>query len=273
MSETKPTKPEEQQNLHKKPSKEELEAGIKAATEALEKEEKPEGDTPPKEEEEKKEEKSSETPGIPVKEEEKKEDQEDVDYKRKFAESTREGIILNSQVKKLSSVIKEVHAVPDPTDEDMIKEYGEDWDLMSETEKKLAKKSLKNDRALSMLGQVAKEAEDIEAWNKKVDEYIGDPKVLAATPVLEGKEDAFKVFASKPSRRGVDFETLTQAFLFEVEKQRPKNKGKMFESGTGGAKDSAPKSDKLSPLEARSLMQTDYKKYVSLLKAGKIAFE
>lgn len=268
------TKPEEQQNLHKKPSKEELEAGIKAATEALEKEEKSEGDiededkgTGPKGptgEEDKKEEE---------KEEDKKEDQEDVDYKRKFAESTREGIILNSQVKKLSSVIKEVHAVPDPTDEDMIKEYGEDWDLMSETEKKLAKKSLKNDRALSMLGQVAKEAEDIEAWNKKVDEYIGDPKVLAATPVLEGKEDAFKVFASKPSRRGVDFETLTQAFLFEVEKQRPKNKGKMFESATGGAKDSAPKSDKLSPLEARSLMQTDYKKYVSLLKAGKIAFE
>jgi hypothetical protein len=52
---------------------------------------------------------------------------------------------------------------------------------------------------------------------------------------------------------------------------KPKNKGKMFEVGSGGPNSKVkPLSDKISIDEAAKLMRTDYKKYKQLLLAGKI---
>jgi hypothetical protein len=52
---------------------------------------------------------------------------------------------------------------------------------------------------------------------------------------------------------------------------KPKNKGKMFETGSGGPNERVkPKGDKISLAEARTLMKNDYKKYKEFLISGKI---
>lgn len=197
------------------------------------------------------------------------EDKPIVDYKQKFTESSREAQIREAKLRKTNEAIDQAAELV-ITDEDVAKEYSQ-WDLMSDTEKQFAKESVLNRKRFELIHQASQEGKDIQAWNEKVDTYIDDPKTLIAIPDLEGKQQEFKVFATKPTRRGSDFETLTNAFLFEVEKSRPKHKGKMMETGVGGPNETPkPKSNKISVEDAATLRETNYKLYKEKLKAGLI---
>lgn len=252
---------------HTKPTKEELEA---QARQALEEAQKPETPEPPKEEE-----KVPEPETTPEKQEEQpepeeKETQSDIDYRKKFAESTREAQVLHAKNKKLNEAIELASTVPEVTEQELQAEYS-DWENMTELEKRMAKSSLMNERRFQALQTATKEFKDIDAWTAKVDQFISDANTLVVNPELEGKVEEFKVFATKASRRGVDFPDLVSAFLFQTEKGKPVKKGKMFESGTSGPNATPkPPSDKISLADAQVLMKQDYNKYKSLLKAGKI---
>lgn len=192
-------------------------------------------------------------------------------FKKKFVESSREGIVLHSKLNKVTGVIKNAINAPEPTDDEMRVAYP-NWDTMDEDMQSLAKDNLKNKRALSGLIDITKESEEIEAWNKKVDVYADDPKTVVVYPELEGKVEDFKIFASKPTRRGVDMETLVSAFLHDATKNlKPKSKGQMFPTGVNGPKTPVkPKSDKLTVEQGIALKESNYKKYRELLVAGKI---
>ena len=282
--------------LHRKPTTEELEENSKKLLEEFEKTEEketpeveeketpetPEEETPetpetpeekPEEGEEKPEESEEPEEETPEEEkpEEKPEEEETPDYKKRYEDSSREAHILYSKTKKITEVIEKASDVPEPTEEELRTEYPE-WDVMSDFEQKLAKKNMINDRKFDAIGEATKEFKDMETWGKKIDEFLADPETLSKNPALEGKEDLFKVFVSKETRRGVDFPDLVSAFLYS-EDQKPKvqNKGKMFEVGTGGRNEKPkPKTDKINAEESRRLRITDYKKYLSYLKAGKI---
>lgn len=248
---------------HVKPTAEELEASITAAANDL-------GED------------TQEDTGIDSRYEEDEDTQDDdtevvedtQDYKKKFAESTREAQVLAAKNKKINEAIDKASEVAEPTEDELKKEYG-DWEDMTATEQRFAKDNLINKRRFDIIHQSTKEFKDIEAWNSKVDSYVGDPKTLTDNPKLEGRVEEFKAFAAKPSRRGVDFDDLVSAFLYSVESTRPAaKKGKMIETGSGGANNGVkPKGDKISLQTARALMKTDYKRYKSLLIAGKIANE
>lgn len=258
---------------HVKPTKEELEENIKKVTEELDKTVKPTTDETTTEVTTDKVSDTTTTDDTTNASEEtteeKVETKPEIDYKKKFTDSSREALILHSKNKKINDTIEKANALPDPTDEELQGEYKE-WDVMSETERKLAKSNFINERRFKMLDEVTKESKDIESWNTKVDEFVDDPKTLQDHPELEGKTDDFKMFVNKPSRRGVEFTDLVSAFLYDAEKTaKPKQKGKMFETGTGGPND-APKKDKLTLTEGQALMKTNYNKYKELLKAGKI---
>lgn len=259
---------------HTKPTKEELQENIDKAAKELEVlKDKPELEPEPEPKPSEPAPEPETQPELEDKPETKKEPepQPEVDYKKKFVESTREAQVLHAKNKKINEVIETATNLPDPTEEELKKEFS-DWDVMTDTEKRLAKDNLKSTRRFAMLEEVTRESKDIESWNTKVDAFIDDPKTLVDNPELEGKLEDFKLFASKPTRRGVDFSDLVNAFNGEeAKKTKPKNKGAMFETGTGGpnGKDK-PKSDKISIEQARILRQTDYKKYLDYLRAGKI---
>ena len=202
--------------------------------------------------------------------EDKSDHSDEPDYKKKFVSSQREAKVLHSKLKGFEKASE----VPDPTDQDMVKEYP-DWEDMSDFEKKIAKNDWKNERRNQAIDQVIVESKNVDNWNKKVDDFIADPANLVKNPRLEGKLEDFQIFAEKPSRRNVDFEDLVSAFLFNLDENKPaKKKGKMFETGTGGSSKKAKStSDKISVEQASALKQTDYAKYKRYLMAGKISTE
>jgi len=249
---------------HVKPTSEELEANAKKAAEDLdkmdEKEEKVE------EKDEKVEEKEE------VKEEKKvvEEEKEDPDYKKKYIASQQESLILHAKNKQVNEALDKVSKFADPTQEELKKEYT-DWDVMSEFEKKMAKESSVNTKRFKAFEKLTIDNKSIEAWNTKVNEYIGNPKTLIASPELEGKEAEFKLFAIKQTRVNMDFDDIKAAFLYDATKNaKPKSKGKMMETGTGGPANKGKKPGILTIEEGRTLRNRDYTQWKRKLDAGKI---
>lgn len=196
------------------------------------------------------------------------------DYRKKFVESSREAQILHAKNKKYSDAVDAAAGLTDISDDEMRKEFP-DWDDMTQTEQRLAKRTTLNERRFALISDARAEEKDVESWNSKVDEFIENPETLVHNPKLEGKQEEFRLFAGKPTRRGVAFDVLVGAFLHELAESKPAPKtGKMFETGTGGPNDRPkPKSDKIPLAEAQVIMETDYPRYRQLLKDNKIDFE
>ena len=195
------------------------------------------------------------------------------DYRKKFAESTREAQILAGKNRKLNEAIEKAGEVEPPTEEELTKEYPE-WEDMSDFERKMATENLMNRKRFEAITEATKGFKDMDAWVEKVDKFMDDPMTLTTYPGLEGKEDLFKLFVTKPTRRGVDFEDLVSAFMYSEDSKPKRAKGKMFEVGTGGDNNKPkPKTDKITVEESINLRKTDYKKYLQYVKEGKIDLE
>jgi hypothetical protein len=199
---------------------------------------------------------------------------QDVDWEKKFSASSREAQVQGFKLKAINEAYEEASKITDITEEELKKE-NPDWEDMTDTEKRLAKSILITAKKNDIVNSAINKFRDVDEWDGKISTFIEDPKTLIAHPELEGKAEEFKSFASKPTRRGVEFEDLVLAFSGEQAKNKPApKKGEMFPTGSGGQKDPPkPKSEKLSPTESRALMQSDYKKWKELLLAGKIANE
>lgn len=198
-----------------------------------------------------------------------------VDWKKRYGDSSREAIILSVKNKELNSAIDLAANLPEPTDEEMTTAYS-DWEDLTDTQRKIAKESLLNKKRFELINGATQKYKKVEDWHEKVDTYVGDPRTLIANPQLEGKVEEFKVFASKPTRVGMDFEDLVLAFLGEEAKNiKPTHKGQeMFPSGSAGSKiiPQVP-SDKLTVAQGAALLQSNPEEWKRLGKAGKIAFE
>ncbi len=268
---------------HIKPTKEELEAGAKKALEEAEAlaNAQPSPSNPPEEHIEASPSPSPEIPSpsepipspsqpvpSPAPSKEIIKDIAKREREKKVA-SAQEAQILHAKNKKTNEALEKALTTPEPTEEELIQEFP-DWDMMSDFEKKMAKESLTNKKRFSALDEIVKENKDLEGWQTKVDEFIENPETLTKHTELEGRQDEFKLFATKPTRRGVDFEDLVSAFLFNI-KPEPKKKGQMFPTGSAGLNDKGKqKGDKISIEEARLLRTNNYEKYKEMLKAGKI---
>ena len=148
-----------------------------------------------------------------------------------------------------------------------------DWDIMNDFEKKIARDNETTRKWREKISTAQQETAKIEKWSEEVDKFTEDPQTLIDNPELEGKTSEFTVFATEEANNSVPMKVLVGAFLHEQSKSVPKNKGKMFERGTGGEEKENKDAGTISPDEAATLMKNDYKKYKSLLLAGKIRNE
>lgn len=193
------------------------------------------------------------------------------DYKEKFSNSSRENQKIYAKNRKINEAVAKAAGITEVDQAELQAEYP-DWDVMSETEQKLAKDNFINKKRFELVAQATEEAKKIEKWSEDVAAYIQDPKVLAFNPKLEGKEKEFIEYANQLENHSIPFKVLTSAFLHDMENQKPaKQKGKMMETGTGGP-NTKPKlsGGKITVEQAAILMKNDYKKYKELLIAGKI---
>jgi len=255
---------------HKKPSREELEAARLLALEELDKPPEPTPSEP---------EPSTPAPSEPAPSEPAPSEPEPTpsepapspDYKEKYRGSTREALVQKAGRDALHEAIKTADGLSEPTEDEMTKVYS-DWEIMSETEQKLAKNGYINDRRFELINTANKVGQDLDDWIKKVEDFSADPKVLVENTDLEGKEEQFRAFSITPSRRGVPLEDLLKAFLYDATKQVKTNKGKkMFEKGSGGPGIKPKENDgKISMAEAETLRETNYDEYKKLVRAGKV---
>src|ERR1019366_5662873 len=89
-----------------------------------------------------------------------------VDYEKKFAESTRENLLLRERIAAEDKAQQEL--TKEPTDSDLRTAFPE-CDLMSDTEKRLATRTLRAER---IGGQAAQQVQEIKAdrsWNTSIE--------------------------------------------------------------------------------------------------------
>ena len=269
---------------HQKPTKEELKAQEEEAiaeAERLEKTpEEPKDEEPPAEEVEDEvipseptpEEEEPEVEATPEEEEPEAEPSKEL-YKKKFSASSRENQRISAKNRVINKALADAEDVPEPTEDELVAEF-RDWDIMSDTEKMLAKETVVSRNWRKVISQAKEQATKIEKWNESVEEFIEDPKVLNANPDLEGKTDEFKEFATTEENNNVPFNILVAAFLHENGKNKKSNKGKMFERALGGLNDKPkPKDGKISLDESRKLRETNYEKWKEYNQKGMIDFD
>jgi len=267
---------------HKKPSKEELQ---QVQDEALQEAKKV---VPPTKEEllekEVEEELAKERPEVPeevkaevVKEKteralEKQEEPPKQDLKKKLSASARENQKILAENRTMTKALADAEDIPEPTDDDLKKEYGvDDWELMSDTEKKFAKEAVISKRWRVEISKAKDQAKKINKWGEKIGQFVNDPQTLIDNPKLEGQTNAFIKFATTDENNSVPVKILVSAFLHENSSGKKSNKGRQFQKGSGGANTKAiPTSNKISLDDARVLKANDYDEYRKQMKLGNI---
>jgi hypothetical protein len=127
-----------------------------------------------------------------------------IDYEKKFADSTRENQILQSKLDAQERDRQDL--TKEPTDSDLRTAFPE-WDTLTDFEKRSARLSYDAQRTAAMANQSVRQLQDERAWN------TGIELAVSSDPALQGKEQAFRQFASKPQYKGVSMDVLIPAFL------------------------------------------------------------
>jgi hypothetical protein len=188
-----------------------------------------------------------------------------IDYEKKFAESTRENQILSARL--AAEEQKRQELTKEPTDSELRTAFPS-WDLMSDTEKDLARRTIGAERAAKNATQFAEEQKQERSWNTSIE------LAASSNPALQGKEQAFSQFASKPQYRGVSMDILVDAFLQRsapapapATTPRPG-----LEPGNGGPR-TPEKPQTLSAEQLKLLRTSDPKEYEKYLKTHDIDIE
>ena len=181
---------------------------------------------------------------------------EEIDYKKKFGESTKENqeLIKDFGDKETKLLDRQTElenelavANENPSDEGM-----------TEAEKDLKKNQQKTDREIALLKEAA-------AWNEDF------AKTIKQFPQLVSKEEAFKEFCYKYPK-SVDAATLAKSFLYEdkpepaepkVETPRPG-----LEPPSGGGSE-IPETG-LTLADITDLRENHPRKYLDMIRTGKI---
>jgi hypothetical protein len=142
------------------------------------------------------------------------------------------------------------------------------WDSMSDTEKELARRTERAERIGGNAAQLAQSIQADRSWATSIE------LVLASNNALQGKEQAFRQYASKPQYKGVPMELLVDAFLQKngdapapVVTPKPG-----LEPGSGGPR-TTEKPKALTSEELSALRTSDYKAYERYIKTHDVTVE
>lgn len=203
-------------------------------------------------------------------------EQNQIDYKEKFTESTREASALYFKNQKLNKTIEEASLIGEPTIDELkkfAKETGADYDELEEFSQNILKRTYINEKRFEKIQNVAKESKQIDEWSESVDSFIEKSIDNGEYPSLNSLGSDFKKFAMKETRRGVDLNDLVASFLFSSErslKQSPK-KSVLLSGGNSSAVPS--QSSGLNENQVAILRETNPKEYRRMIKSGQINLE
>lgn len=183
-----------------------------------------------------------------------------VDWETKAKESQKEAMVLKSQLDK----IEEEKTKKVEITEDFLKEKYPDWEYMTLGEQKALKRTEELEQEVVEIKNSANQFNNDRKWQENVETYINE-EVPDLFPKIVGREEEFKRFATRPSRKGLPMDDLAKIFLFEnpvTEKKRS-----LFHASGGEA---PPAKEGMTPEEAAELMRTRPGEYVRLIRAKKL---
>lgn len=179
----------------------------------------------------------------------------------------QENQVLFAKTKKFNEAVENAAKLPEPEEKELKAEYP-NWEDMTDFERQLAKENLSNKKKFDTIYQATLEGKKIDDWNQKVEGFLVEG--ITKYPNLVGKEEAFKTFSNKETRRGVDLDVLVSAFLFDNDSQpKPKRNNSLLESGSSGG-GNKPAEQTITADQAEQLRTKNQKQYNKLVKTGKI---
>jgi hypothetical protein len=201
-----------------------------------------------------------------------KKQQEEDKRKKELAESKREALIQNARNKQLTEKINLAKnlSVTDADIKSEAEKEGLDFDTLEPFQKTMLKRTILAERRFDTVSEVVVEDNKVTEYLGKVDEFLEQQDTQRSFPRLAGHEDAFKAFAVKPTRRGLDFEDLATLFLANVPLTKKRMKGSLLPRGGGGEKI---KKKGLSEDDVIAIRKSNPRKYMDLVKNGKINIE
>lgn len=186
----------------------------------------------------------------------------EIDYETKYKESQKEALVLKSQLEQMEA---EKNKKIEVTDE-YLKEKYPDWDDLTTGEQKAIRKSEILEQEVLEIKNNANMFNNDRKWQEKVDNYV-ESDLPDQFPKIVGREDEFRRFATRPSRKGLPLDDLAKIFLFENPAPEPKRS--LFHGGNSGG--NQPATDEgMSAEEIRLLRVSRPTEYMRLIRAGKI---
>lgn len=200
----------------------------------------------------------------------------EVDYKKKFGDSTRRNQIVESQFRELQKVLGDITRQEIPSDEEM-KAIDPDWEYRSDFEKNLSIKVVVQERRqnhiLSTISNITTESELADQIVSFIDDHSE----------LEGKDAEFYDFVTDPKNKGASMDVLLGAFLHKegitpkdptppVDPSIPEKKAPALNRSTpqNGNQPKPAKTGLYSDEELKNLRTKDPKKYFKLIRDKKI---
>lgn len=193
----------------------------------------------------------------------------ELDYRNKFVESQREAILQNERLKQKDAHINKLTNKDTPTDDEM-RSLIPEWDQLDDYNKRVNIQIRQADKRALAAEERANALERKREFEDSLEDFTDSPP--QEFKGLKGKESEFKRFANRKANVGLPLDILAKSFLFDIQDEiEPEHKPTLtpgLERGSGGPR-SAPKT-KISLEEARTLRETNYSKYMDLVKAGQI---
>ena len=189
-----------------------------------------------------------------------------VDYEKKFADSTRENQLLQAKLAEEQRARQEL--TKEPTDSELRTAFPS-WDVMDDTQKELATRTFGAERNSLNASRIVTQLQNERSWETSVQ------LALSSDPALQGQEQQFRDFASKPQYKNVPMDVLVPAFL---QKQGNAPKAPVttpkpgLEPGNGGPKES-PKPQAVSADELSALRTSDPRAWETYIKTHEINIE
>lgn len=202
--------------------------------------------------------------------------EDQVDYKDKFVESTREASALYFKNQKLNQTIEEAASIPEPTEAELIayaKTMDAEYDELDSFSQNVIKRTYISEKRFERIQSVASESKKIDEWSNKVDTFIEDAVDNSKYPSLNTLGADFKKFAMKETRRGVDLDDLVASFLFSAERSMKQTPRKSVLLSGGNSQAAPQKAAGLTDAQVAMIRENDPKEYRRLIKTGQINIE
>jgi len=187
---------------------------------------------------------------------------------KKLIASQQEALVLREQVQRLEA---EKNKVVEVTEEFMKEKY-QDWDDMTSGEQRALTEVEKVKQENAEIRAKSNEFNNDKAWGEKVAAFVEDPTFAESFAKIVGREEDFKRFAGKPTRKGLPLEDLAKIFLYENPTTPVEHKRSLFNSPGGIGKGQPPRKG-LTSDEIRILRINSPKKYNELVRQHKIKAE